>query len=94
MPRKSWPAEPELDYPYATDIDGLPNTLIISITGDPSTPYNGGVSLAETLGGSLLTVDGERHTLAIDGANDCVDTIVADCLVELQSPPAQTRCSL
>lgn len=91
---ESWPAEPDLDYPYATGISGLPDTLTISITGDPSTPYDGGVNLADTLGGSLLTVDGEQHTIAVDGTNECVDDIVADYLVDLKSPPEQAKCSL
>lgn len=93
-PCEFWPAEPTLDIPYATDIEGLPDTLTISITGDPSTPYDGGVSLADTLGGSLLTVDGERHTVAFGGTNPCVNGIVADYLVDLTSPPAETRCTL
>jgi pimeloyl-ACP methyl ester carboxylesterase len=91
---ESWPAETDLDYPYATGISGLPDTLTISITGDPTTPYVGGVSLANTLGGSLLTVDGEQHTIAVDGTNECVDGFVADYLVDLKSPPEQARCSL
>lgn len=93
-PCEFWPAEPTLDIPTATDIEGLPDTLTISITGDPSTPYDGGVSLADTLGGSLLTVDGERHTVAFGGTNPCVNGIVADYLVDLTSPPAETRCTL
>jgi pimeloyl-ACP methyl ester carboxylesterase len=93
-PCESWPVEPTLGFPYATDIDGLPDTLTISITGDPSTPYAGGVSLADTLGGSLLSVDGDQHTVAFSGANDCVDTVVAEYLVDLKSPPEGTRCAL
>lgn len=89
-----WPAEPTLGYPYATDIDGLPDTLTISTTGDPSTPYDGGVSLADTLGGSLLTVEGEQHTVAFSGASDCVNGVVADYLINLTSPAPQARCTL
>ncbi|WP_145237214.1 alpha/beta fold hydrolase [Prescottella equi] len=91
---ESWPAETDLDYPYATGISGLPDTLTISITGDPSTPYDGGASLADALGGSLLTVDGKQHTIAVDGTNECVNDIVADYLVDLESPPEQAKCSL
>ncbi|GAB2657463.1 alpha/beta hydrolase [Nocardia goodfellowii] len=91
---ESWPAAPGLDYPYATGISGLSDTLTISITGDPTTPYDGGVRLADTLGGSLLTVDGQQHTIAVDGTNKCVDDIVADYLVNLKSPAEQARCSL
>ena len=93
-PCEFWPAEPTLGMPYATDIDGLPDTLTISITGDASTPYEGGVSLADTLGGSLLTVEGEQHTVAFGGTSDCVGDIVADYLVDLQSPPEDARCTL
>lgn len=89
-----WPAEPTLGYPYATDIDDLPNTLTISITGDPSTPYEGGVSLADTLGGSLLTVEGEQHTVAFSGASDCVNTVVANYLIDPSGPAPQSGCAL
>lgn len=93
-PCEFWPAEPTLGIPYATDVEGLPDTLTISITGDPSTPYEGGVALADALGGSLLSVDGEQHTVAFAGADACVDDIVANYLVDLESPPAEARCTL
>ncbi|HET8957129.1 MAG TPA: alpha/beta fold hydrolase, partial [Microcella sp.] len=32
-----WPTEPTLGFPYATDIDGLPEVLVVSATGDPVT---------------------------------------------------------
>ena len=93
-PCEFWPAEPPPGTPYAPASDGLPDTLTISITGDASTPYEGGVSLADTLGGSLLTVEGEQHTVAFGGTSDCVGDIVADYLVDLQSPPEDARCTL
>jgi pimeloyl-ACP methyl ester carboxylesterase len=31
---ESWPGEPSLGIPYAQDVKGLPDTLVISITGD------------------------------------------------------------
>ncbi|RDI52113.1 alpha/beta hydrolase [Nocardia mexicana] len=89
-----WPAEPTLGYPYATGIEGLPETLTISTTGDPSTPYEGGISLAEALGGTMLTVEGEQHTVALSGSSDCVNTAVAGYLVDLKTPPADARCKL
>ncbi|NNH69936.1 hypothetical protein HLB23_08675 [Nocardia uniformis] len=89
-----WPVEPNLGYPYADGIEGLPDTLTISITGDPATPYQGGLSLAETLGGTVLSVDGEQHTIALSGTSDCVNGIVADYLIELRTPPADARCTL
>jgi pimeloyl-ACP methyl ester carboxylesterase len=91
---ESWPGETDLTYPYATDIEGLPSTLTISITGDPSTPYQSGVSLAETLGGSLLTVEGEQHTIAMSGTSDCVNAIVTDYLIDLAAPDTDATCTL
>jgi hypothetical protein len=68
--------------------------LTISITGDPATPHQGGISLADTLGGTLLTVEGEQHTIAYSGAGDCVNVIVADYLIDLKTPPDDARCTL
>jgi hypothetical protein len=73
---------------------GVAPTLIISITGDPTTPYDAGILLAEALGGSLLTVEGEQHTVVAAGTNGCVADLVADYLVDLQAPPADARCAL
>ncbi|MEO3756024.1 alpha/beta hydrolase [Streptomyces sp. B6B3] len=89
---ESWPAEPTLGYPYGTDIEGLPDTLTIAVTGDPVTPYDGGTRLAEALGGSLLSVEGEQHGVALISGNACVDDIVADYLVDLTTPPADAGC--
>ena len=89
-----WPSEPTLGFPHAQDIQGLPDTLIISITGDPSTPYAAGVSLADSIGGTLLTVEGERHTVALEYINSCVNEIVADYLINLNLPDEATTCAL
>lgn len=89
-----WPSVPTLGFPYAQDVEGLPGTLIISITGDPSTPYDAGISLAGSIGGTLLTVEGERHTVALEGVNPCVNEIVADYLINLELPADDARCTL
>lgn len=91
---ESWPAKNDLTHPYATDVEGLPNTLTISITGDPTTPYPGGVSLADTLGGSLLTGEGEQHAIAMSGINECVNTIVIAYLTDLRTPEQGSSCTL
>ncbi|MGW9264673.1 alpha/beta hydrolase [Gordonia terrae] len=91
---ESWPGEPTLGVPYATDVTGLAETLTISITGDPSTPYEGGVAVADALGGSLLTVEGTQHTVAAAGTNDCVNTAVDHYLVDLTPPAPGARCTL
>ena len=89
-----WPMQPTLGYPYAQDIEGLPTTLIVSITRDPATPHSGGISLAETLGGYLLTVEGEQHGVALTTTNACVNDIVADYLINLELPEEATTCTL
>jgi pimeloyl-ACP methyl ester carboxylesterase len=89
-----WPSEPTLGFPYAQNVQGLPDPLIISITGDPSTPYAAGASLAESIGGTVLTVEGERHTVALEGINPCVNDIVADYLINLELPDEGATCTL
>ncbi len=89
-----WPVQPTLGYPYAQNIEGLPTTLIVSVTRDPATPHSGGISLAETLGGYLLTVEGEQHGVALTGNNACVNDIVADYLINLELPDEETTCTL
>lgn len=91
---EAWPGKTELSYPYAQNIKGLADTLTISITGDPTTPYKGGVNLADALGGSLLTVKGEQHTVAMTGKSDCVNDIVIDYVVDLKSPTDGATCTL
>ncbi|QFG27580.1 alpha/beta hydrolase [Actinomadura sp. WMMB 499] len=88
-----WPIQPTLDYPYATGIKGLADTLTVSVTGDAITPHAGGVSLARTLGGSLLTVEGEQHGALLTG-NACVSKTVAAYLIDLESPAEGARCKL
>ena len=91
---EAMPGDTELTYPYAQDITGLPDTLTISITGDPTTPYEGGVTLADTLGGALLTVEGEQHTVAMGGASACVNDVVSDYIVDLKIPDEGATCAL
>lgn len=89
-----WPSEPTLGFPYAQNVQGLPDTLILSITGDPATPYKAGTSLAESIGGTVFTVEGERHTVALEGINPCVNKIFADYLINLKLPADKERCVL
>jgi pimeloyl-ACP methyl ester carboxylesterase len=91
---EAWPTKPTLGIPYAQNVKGLPQTLIISITGDPSTPYEAGKTLAESLGGTMLTVEGEQHTIAMSGASPCVTDIFSKYLTELDVPDPEQRCTL
>ncbi len=87
-----WPVPPTSE-PHTPQVDGLPPTLTVSVTGDPATPYQAGVDLAKALKGGLLTVEGEQHTASLRG-NQCVDDIVTSYLVDLKLPADGARCTL
>lgn len=87
-----WPAEPTLDIPYAQDVAGLPDTLVVSITGDPTTPYDGGIVMAEQLGSALLTVEGNGHTTIMGGATPCAEEIAAAYLIDGTLPDEGATC--
>jgi pimeloyl-ACP methyl ester carboxylesterase len=86
-----WPVPPTLQ-PHRPDVQGLPQVLVISTTGDPATPYQDGVDLARDLGAVLLTVEGTRHTAYLNAGIDCVDRIGNDYLINLNLPPEGTTC--
>lgn len=85
-----WPV-PNTRWPHIPHISGLPQVIVISTTGDPATPFQQGVNLANDLGARLLTVEGTQHTVALRG-NACVDGIVTKYLVDLALPPDGARC--
>jgi pimeloyl-ACP methyl ester carboxylesterase len=87
-----WPVPPTTT-PHTPSVEGLPATLTVSVTGDPATPYQDGVDLARLLGGKLLSVEGEQHTVALQG-DECVDDIVTAYLVDLRTPEGEARCTL
>ncbi len=87
-----WPVPPTT-LPHTPNAPGLPPTMVISVTGDPATPYQAGVDLAKQLSGSLLTVEGNQHTVALTG-NQCVDSKVISYLVDLKPPEEGAQCSL
>jgi pimeloyl-ACP methyl ester carboxylesterase len=86
-----WPVSPTGGWGGAQP-DGLPPVLVISTTGDPATPYQAGVDLAVRLRGKLLTYEGNRHTVALQGV-PCVDEAVTSYLVRLALPKRSTLCA-
>ena len=52
-----------------------------------------GVAKGST-GSSLLTVEGEQHTVVAAGTNACVAYSTPAYLVDLRTPPADARCAL
>jgi pimeloyl-ACP methyl ester carboxylesterase len=85
-----WPV-PSTSAPHEPKVSGLPETLVISSTGDPATPYAAGVDLAKALGAGLLTVEATNHTAFLQ-ENKCVDDIGAAYLIDLKQPASGARC--
>jgi pimeloyl-ACP methyl ester carboxylesterase len=85
-----WPVPPT-STPHTPNVDGLAPTVVVSTTGDPATPYQAGVDLAQALGGTLLRVEGDQHGAVLSGSS-CVDDAVTAYLVDLTVPAAGTDC--
>ncbi|MDP1818360.1 MAG: alpha/beta hydrolase [Acidimicrobiales bacterium] len=85
-----WPVAPE---PLtSTTAPGTPPILVISTTGDPATPYEQGVAVADRLeSGVLVTHEGDGHGVVGDG-NACVDALVASYLLDGAAPEDGTVC--
>ncbi|MER5393930.1 alpha/beta hydrolase [Saccharopolyspora sp. NPDC002686] len=86
-----WPV-PVTGEPTEPEVGALPPTLVISTTGDPATPYDAGVKLADALHGRLLTFEGTQHTVFLQGVS-CVDDAGTRYLVDLKVPADGARCS-
>jgi pimeloyl-ACP methyl ester carboxylesterase len=70
---------------------GAPTILVIGTTGDPSTPLDSTVRMANALADSrLLVVVAEQHTGY--GVNGCVIDAVNDYLIDLSPPDDGLRC--
>jgi pimeloyl-ACP methyl ester carboxylesterase len=71
--------------------EGAPPILVIGTTGDPATPYEWSVQLAEFLDSAVLyTVEGEGHTAYTSIA--CVTEVVNDYLIDLVVPGDGGSC--
>jgi pimeloyl-ACP methyl ester carboxylesterase len=82
------PVDPLLLGPAA----GAPPILVIGTTGDPATPYEWAVELADFLdSGVLFTVEGDGHTSFL--TEPCVEPVVVDYLVDLVVPEPGSSCS-
>ena len=86
-------------WPFRSTVERAPITaagaapiLVVGTTGDPATPYDWSVALADQLeSGTLLTWEGEGHT-AYGRSNDCVAEAVEGYLVEGTVPDDGLTC--
>lgn len=77
----------------AVDAPGTPPIVVISTTGDPATPYQAGVDLAQRLpNGVLIRHEGDGHTIYGED-NDCVNEAVNKYLIDLTPPADNTTCT-
>ncbi|WP_228973196.1 alpha/beta hydrolase [Streptomyces sp. DH12] len=87
---KGWPVGTM--RPHRVEADGVPPVLVVGTTGDPATPYEEAVSLADQFpGGMLLTYEGLGHT-AYGRSNACVTKAVDGYLIGLEEVAPGTTC--
>jgi pimeloyl-ACP methyl ester carboxylesterase len=86
-----WPARAAESIPKI-DAPGAPPIMVVGTTGDPATPYESAVALANQLrSGVLVTRVGEGHTGFARG-NACVDDVVNEFFAERKVPEDGLRC--
>ena len=56
------------------------------------TPISWSVEIAEAIGGVILTSDHQGHTTLFVRANECVDSIAVEYLIEGTLPQEGARC--
>lgn len=86
-----WPhTADEVPGPFVAE--GSNPIIVIGTTGDPATPYQSSVNLAEQLdNGSLITWEGEGHT-AYGSAGSCVDDAVDNYFINGELPEDGLIC--
>jgi hypothetical protein len=87
----NWPVT-STEEPITIDADGAGPIVVIGTTGDPATPYEEAVALAEQLeSGVLITRVGDGHT-AFGAGNECVDSAVDAYYLEGTVPQDGLEC--
>ena len=87
----AWP-EPAEPYRPAAEISGTPRVLVVNTTGDPATPLEGALALADRFDdAALVIVDGWQHGVYATG-NTCVDEIVGRYLADPTTVSGRTTC--
>jgi pimeloyl-ACP methyl ester carboxylesterase len=83
----NWPF-PARWAPHAITAEGADPIVVVGTTGDPATPYESAVAVADRLAsGVMVTYKGEGHT-AIGRANECVNGAITEYLVNGVPPKA------
>jgi pimeloyl-ACP methyl ester carboxylesterase len=86
-----WPYAPVLE-PREIDAAGADPMVVIGTTGDPATPYEWSLALAEQLDSAVhVTWEGEGHT-AYGRAGACIEEIVDSYFIDGTVPDDGARC--
>ncbi|GAA2464075.1 alpha/beta hydrolase [Agromyces soli] len=86
-----WPVQGDATR-AAIHAEGADPILVIGTTGDPATPYEWAVSLAEQLdSGVLVSYEGEGHT-AYNKSNACVNDAVEQYFIDGTVPASDPKC--
>ena len=88
-----------VNWPYQSDreraeihAEGAAPILVVGTTGDPATPYEWAVALADQLdSGVLVSYEGEGHT-AYNKSNACVSDAVEGFLIDGTVPASDPMC--
>ena len=88
-----------VNWPYQSDreraeihAEGASPILVVGTTGDPATPYEWAVALADQLdSGVLVSYEGEGHT-AYNKSNACVSDAVEGFLIDGTVPASDPMC--
>ncbi|MER7796310.1 alpha/beta hydrolase [Microbacterium sp. NPDC096154] len=87
-----WPFEPT-GVREKIAASGAAPIVVVGTTGDPATPYEWAVSLADQLSsGVLITFEGEGHT-AYNGSSDCIDGAVDAYFLDGEVPEDGLTCT-
>ncbi|MFF2272428.1 alpha/beta hydrolase [Agromyces sp. NPDC058136] len=88
-----------VNWPYQSDreraeihAEGAAPIMVVGTTGDPATPYEWAVALADQLeSGVLVSYEGEGHT-AYNKSNSCVNGAVESYLIDGTVPASDPDC--
>lgn len=88
---KNWAYEPVLE-PAPASAPDAPPMVVIGTTGDPATPYEWSLALADQLESAVhVTWEGQGHT-AYGRSGECIETLVDDFLIDGTVPDDGVRC--
>jgi len=87
----NWPYPPR-DNVGPVEGEGADPILVIGTAGDPATPYESAVEVAEQLeSGVLISYNGDDH-IAYDEGDPCVNTPVDDYFLTGEVPSEDPKC--